>query len=69
MEMNLHVTQKGREFCASRATVRLLKRLLHGIIYLANKIINIPVNIGLLLNIVHLSSVFIWDIVNLDVML
>jgi len=44
--MNLLVIQKGREFSTSRTTVRLLKRLLHGIIYLANKIINIPVNIG-----------------------
>jgi len=56
--MNLHVMQKGREFSTSRATVRLLKRLLHGIIYLAIKIINIPVNIGLLLNIVQWSNVF-----------
>jgi hypothetical protein len=44
-------------------------RLLHGIIYLAHKIINIQLNIGLLLNFVQLSNVFTRDIVNLDVML
>jgi len=55
--MNLHVIQKGRELSASGATVRFLKRLLHGIIYLANEIINIPVNTGLLLNIVQLCNV------------
>jgi len=58
MEMNLHVIQKARELLTIRATVRLLKRLLHGIIYLGNKIISNPVNIGLRLNIVQLSIVF-----------